>query len=90
MAPVLILDHFDLSAATAWAREKIFQLIEYRYVQTLPTMITKPGDSLEDIDAVFRVRFSDTSLCEVIHITAPEYKGGVSQAANPHNKTNRR
>ncbi len=90
MAPVLILDHFDLSAASAWAREKIFQLIEYRYVQALPTMITKPGDSIEDIDPVFRVRFSDTSLCEVIHITAPEYKGGASQNANPHNKGIRR
>ncbi len=90
MASVLILDHFDLSAASPWAREKIFQLVEYRYVQGLPTMITKPGDSIEDMDPVFRVRFSDTSLCEVIHITAPEYKGGVSQASNPNNKVNRR
>ena len=90
MASVLILEHFDLSAPSPWAREKIFQLVEYRYVQGLPTMITKPGDSIEDIDPVFRVRFSDTSLCEVIHITAPEYKGGVSQTSNPNNKVNRR
>lgn len=86
MAPVLILDHFDLSAASPWAREKLFQLIEYRYVQTLPTMITKPGDSMVDIDMVFRVRFSDTSLCEVIYITAPEFKGGVTINSDPNNK----
>ncbi len=72
---VLILDHFDLSAASSWAREKIFQLIEYRYVRRLPTVITKPGDSFMDLDPVFESRFSDSRLCRVIHISTPERKG---------------
>lgn len=85
----LILDHFDLSAASAWAREKVFQLIEFRYVQALPTVITKPGDSLEDLDGVFRARLSDNRLCEVLVITAPEYKGGSSISMDGNNQSRR-
>jgi DNA replication protein DnaC len=89
-APVLILDRFDLSAASAWAREKIFQLIEYRYVQFLPTMITKAGDSIEDLDPAFRARFSDSRFVKVVPIAAPPFKGGSSMTANPNNQRPRR
>ncbi|MBI5929144.1 MAG: ATP-binding protein [Chloroflexi bacterium] len=85
-ARVLILDHFDLSAASAWAKEKVFQLIEYRYVQSLPTVITKTGDSIDDLEPVFRARLSDPRLCEVIYIMASEFKGGVSITPNANNK----
>ena len=38
--PLLILDDFGTQNATAWAQEKIFQIINHRYVNQLPTVIT--------------------------------------------------
>lgn len=85
-ASVLILDRFDLTAASAWGREKIFQLIEYRYVQSLPTLITKSGDSFADLDPAFQTRFSDSRFSTVINITVPAFKGGTSVNFNRNNQ----
>ncbi|MFN3490786.1 MAG: ATP-binding protein, partial [Anaerolineales bacterium] len=39
-AGLLILDDFGTQNATAWAQEKLFQIINYRYINKLPTVIT--------------------------------------------------
>ena len=39
-APLLVLDDLGTESATPWAREKLFQLLNYRYAARLPTVIT--------------------------------------------------
>jgi DNA replication protein DnaC len=38
--PLLILDDLGSQSGTAWAEEKLFQLINHRYNACLPTVIT--------------------------------------------------
>lgn len=39
-APFLVLDDLGTESATPWAREKLYQVFNYRYVARLPTVIT--------------------------------------------------
>ncbi|MDZ4246988.1 MAG: ATP-binding protein, partial [Dehalococcoidia bacterium] len=48
-AQLLILDDLGGHSSTAWAQEKLYQLINYRYNAKLPTVFTTPSrDELED------------------------------------------
>ena len=59
-------------SATAWAKEKLFQLLNHRYVAGLPTVITS-SSTIEKIDERIRARILDTRLCTRFAITAPSY-----------------
>src|SRR3972149_3804040 len=39
-APLLILDDFGTHNATEWAREKLFQILNHRYINRLPLVVT--------------------------------------------------
>ena len=39
-APLLILDDLGVQASTPWAKEKLDQLLNHRYIHELPTVIT--------------------------------------------------
>ncbi len=71
---LLILDDFGCQAATPWAREKLFQLINYRYAARLPTVIVLavPLDLLEDR---FRMRLTDPDLSRVVEVGAARPRG---------------
>ena len=43
-APLLVLDDLGTESATPWAREKLFQLLSYRYNALLPTVITSSAE----------------------------------------------
>lgn len=72
--PLLILDDFGAHAQSAWAKEKLFQIINHRYNAELPTVITMSLDALEDIDPRIQIRLADARLCEYHTITAPAFK----------------
>ncbi|NIO42744.1 MAG: ATP-binding protein, partial [Burkholderiales bacterium] len=38
-APFLVLDDFGTHSATNWAKEKLYQLLNHRYVARLPTIV---------------------------------------------------
>ena len=63
-APLLILDDFGLQASTAWAREKLDQLLTYRYNSKLPTVIV-PIVALEHLDDRLQTRLTDPELSKV-------------------------
>ena len=48
--PVLVLDDLGSQSATPWANEKLFQVLNHRYVSGLPTIITTntPPDQMEE------------------------------------------
>jgi DNA replication protein DnaC len=71
--PFLILDDFGTHATTAWAREKLYQILNYRYNAQLPTVITT-NQALEEIDAPLRSRMCDEEYCGVLAVMAPDYR----------------
>jgi len=74
-APFLVLDDLGTESATPWAQEKLFQLLNYRYVAKLPTVLTT-SRLMEDLDPKIRTRLLDVSRCTVFSILAPGYRGG--------------
>lgn len=73
--PLLILDDLNLSNASPWAREKIHQLVNHRYLAKLPTVFTTT-QSFEELDPLLHSRLSDTQHCTIFAILAPDYRGG--------------
>ncbi len=75
-APFLVLDDLGSQSATPWAREKLYQIFNYRYQAKLPTVITM-RESLEEADPWLASRMLDHSLCTLYTILTPPYRGGV-------------
>ncbi len=75
-APLLVLDDLGTESATAWAREKLYQLFNYRYNARLPTVITT-ATPVDEIDPRLATRMLDGSRCTFFLIEAPSYRGGV-------------
>jgi DNA replication protein DnaC len=72
-APFLVLDDFGTQNATEWAREKLFQILNHRYINRLPTVVTTNLE-LDQIEGRMRSRLSDNSLVTPIRIAAPDYR----------------
>jgi DNA replication protein DnaC len=72
-APLLILDDFGTQNATEWAREKLFQILNYRYINHLPLVVTT-NLALEEVDGRMRSRLLDPDLVTRVHIQAPDYR----------------
>ena len=74
-APLLVLDDLVMQSATPWAREKLLQLIDHRYVARLPTVVTTATDKSE-LGTRLESRLLDPQLSIICPITAPMYRGG--------------
>lgn len=72
-APMLILDDLGAESPSAWAKEKLFQLLNHRYSHRLPTIITTNVD-LDTLDPRIRSRLLDSELIKRAKITAPDYR----------------
>ncbi len=72
-ARLLILDDLGTQSATPWAKEKLFQLLNFRYEARLPTVITT-SSSLDEIDARIRSRMLDVQRCSIYAILAPSFR----------------
>ncbi|MBL7065384.1 MAG: ATP-binding protein [Anaerolineae bacterium] len=81
-APLLILDDLGTESATPWAREKLYQLFDYRYNARLPTVITT-AKWLEEVDPRLVTRMLDMSHCTPAPITAPAYQSGTPRRKKP-------
>lgn len=75
-APLLILDDLGTESATPWAREKLYQIFDYRYNARLPTVITT-ATPIEELDPRLATRMLDVSRCTPFAILAPAYRGGA-------------
>jgi len=62
--PLLVLDDFGNHSGTAWAKEKLDQLLNHRFNNTLPTVITT-NLPVTELDDNIRARFNDTKLCQI-------------------------
>ena len=80
-ANLLVMDDFGTQNATPWAQEKLFQIINYRYINKLPTVITT-NLILDEIESRIRSRLQDTEYVKYMHMTAPDYRR-PKETSNP-------
>ena len=69
----LVLDDFGTQNATDWAREKLFQIINFRYIHQLPTIITT-NLSMAQIEDRVSSRLQDRELVVKVQIDAQEFR----------------
>lgn len=72
-APLLILDDLGSESSTAWANEKLYQVIVHRHNAHLPTIITTraiPSGSGDPVSS----RLNDPRLVVVMPLAAPDYR----------------
>ncbi len=74
-AQLLVLDDLGTESATAWAREKLYQLFNHRYNARLPTVITT-ALAIDEIDPRLASRMLDGSRCTFFVLEVPSYRGG--------------
>jgi DNA replication protein DnaC len=70
---VLVLDDLGTENATPWAREKLYQIINHRYNQQLPTVITR-NDSADGIDERIMSRMMDRDLAKHVVLSGDDYR----------------
>jgi DNA replication protein DnaC len=76
-APLLVLDDLGAESQSAWAQEKLYQLLGYRHARRLPTIITTnvPPETLEPR---IRSRVLDQELTRSISLSIPDRRSPVS------------
>ena len=74
---LLVLDDLGTQNTTAWAQEKLFQILNHRYMHNLPVVITSNLD-LESIEGRIRSRLKDAAVVTRCDITAPDYRDSMS------------
>lgn len=72
-AQLLVMDDFGTENATSWAQEKLFQILNYRYINNLPLLITT-NLSLNQIEGRIRSRLQDPERVTRVSILAPDYR----------------
>ena len=72
-APLLIMDDFGTQNATEWAQEKLFQILNYRYIKKLPVVITT-NLMLEEMEPRIRSRLEDPEMVTSVKMIAPDYR----------------
>lgn len=81
-APLLVLDDFGTQNATAWAQEKLFQIVNFRYINKLPLVVTTNLD-MDEIEARIRSRLADPELVSAVRISAPDYRRPTNDKGHP-------
>jgi DNA replication protein DnaC len=71
---LLVLDDLGAENGTAWATEKLFQLINYRYNYRMPTVITTNARLMSHMDERIRSRLNDRGLVRYVQIEAQDYR----------------
>ena len=70
-APFLVLDDLGGHSSTPWAQEKLYQILNYRYSNRLPTVFTL-GAPLEEIEPRWQTRLADTEIAATRRLSVAE------------------
>jgi DNA replication protein DnaC len=93
-APLLVLDDFGEQSTNPWVREKLFQLINYRYNSRLPTVITTRlslDEIMAEVDGSISSRLVDKKISVTFGIIATDNRINPEQKRAPaRGKTYRR
>jgi DNA replication protein DnaC len=77
-APLLVLDDFGEQTTNPWVKEKLYQLINYRYNSRFPTVITTRlslDEIKEEVDSSISSRLVDRKISVTFAIIAPDFRG---------------
>lgn len=75
--PLLVLDDLGAQTTTAWAQEKLYQIINHRYNRTLPTVITT-NLSPDEIEPRLRSRIGDSQVTQLCQIRSVDRRLGIA------------
>jgi DNA replication protein DnaC len=81
-ASLLVLDDFGTQNATGWAQEKLFQIVNYRYINKLPLVVTT-NLALTEVEARIRSRLADPELVTACRIVAPDFRRPMDDTGHP-------
>ena len=76
-APLLVLDDFGEQSSNSWVREKLYQLINFRYNSRLPTVITTRytlDQIMSEVDSSISSRLVDRQISVTFNIMAPDFR----------------
>jgi len=76
-APLLVLDDFGEQSTNPWVKEKLYQLINFRYNSRLPTVITTRlslDEIMSEVDSSISSRLVDRKVSVTFAIIAPDYR----------------
>jgi DNA replication protein DnaC len=65
--PLLVLDDIGSQSATAWAKEKLDQLLNHRYAGELPTVLLS-STPVEELEDRLRTRLLNAPFCRIFNI----------------------
>lgn len=77
--PFLILDDLGYQSSTAWAEEKLYQIVLHRHNLRLPTVITLREDI--ELNPAISSRLNDPRTVQVLEIDAPDYRAQSLRAS---------
>ncbi len=72
-APVLILDDLGAESASSWSDAVLYEIVDHRYRNRLPTMIVT-NCPLDQFDPRITSRLQDTDFVTVVENRAPDYR----------------
>lgn len=72
-ADLLVLDDLGTENTTPWAKEKLFQIVNHRYMERLPTVVTTNAEP-DRIDGRIRSRLFDVGLSTSVFIDAGDFR----------------
>ena len=81
--PVLVLDDLGTHSTTPWAEEKVYQVLNHRYVNELPTVVTS-SVALDRLDPRLHQRLLNPRTSRVMDLGAAASAGGQRVGAIPH------
>ena len=67
-AELLVLDDLGAQQSSSWANEKLFQLLNYRYNMSMPTVITANPKGMHGVDERIRSRLNDCGLVKNVNM----------------------
>jgi DNA replication protein DnaC len=76
--PLLVLDDLGTQNTTPWAEEKLYQILNYRYINRIPTVITTNQEFIE-IEGRIRSRLQDPDLVTIVKILAPDFRTPIHE-----------
>ena len=73
---LLVLDDLGAHQSSAWAREKLYQLLNYRHLGRRPTVVTSDLE-LTKLEPRIASRLGDLQVAAVYELRAPDYRMGA-------------
>ena len=81
-ATLLVLDDLGTQNATQWAQEKLFQILNYRYINKLPLVVTT-NLSLDEIEPRIRSRLADPELVSRLELKVSDFRRPLDDTGHP-------